>query len=149
MPTRYRDLNELRQHILQIGCAARETRGDWTLAQIYYHLAAAFEASVDGLPPGYNRLARFIFRPMRSFVTKVRFPPWLPIPAAIASKLAPPKEVDCFEQHERLLAAIARFEKHTGPYPPHPVLGRLSKDEWIGFHLRHSQHHLSFIRCLF
>ena len=78
-------------------------RGSWTLAQIYFHLAAAFEGSMEGLPPGYSRIARMIVRPMRSFVTNVRF-------------------------------------------PPHPVLGAFTKEEWTGFHLRHSEHHLSFVR---
>ncbi|WP_186767633.1 DUF1569 domain-containing protein [Blastopirellula retiformator] len=42
--------------------------------------------------------------------------------------------------------AIEQFERHEGPHPPHPVLGYFSHDEWVGFHLRHSEHHLRFIR---
>ena len=146
MSQRYEDLEDLRLHILKIGSEERETQGGWTLGQIYYHLAAAFEASVEGLPPGYHRMVRLILRPMKSFVIKVRFPPWLPIPQSIAFKLAPPAKVCCSEQYDRLLAAIVAFEKHHESHPPHPVLGSLTKQEWIGFHLRHSQHHLGFVK---
>lgn len=146
MTRHYQSLGELRSHIEQLGCNDQITCGTWTLAQIYYHLAAAFEGSVEGLPPGYSRIARIIVRPMRSFVTKVRFPPWLPIPGAIRFKLDPPRTAVCSEQLSRLLAAIALFEQHPGPFPPHPVLGSFTKEEWIGFHLRHSEHHLSFVK---
>lgn len=146
MTRHYQSLGDLRGHIEQLGCSDHETCGTWTVAQIYYHLAAAFEASMEGLPPGYSRMVRFVVRPMRSFVTKVRFPPWLPIPRAIRFKLAPPHTAICSEQLKRLLVAIAAFEMHPGPFPPHPVLGSFTKEEWAGFHLRHSEHHLSFIR---
>jgi hypothetical protein len=129
----------------ELGCSNHRKRGNWTVGQIYFHLSAAFEASIDGLPPGYTRFVRTIIRPFRSFVTKIYFPPWLPIPKAISYKLAPPVDVDCAEEYERLLRAIERFQRHEGQYAPHPVLGPLTRSEWIGFHLRHAQYHLSFV----
>ena len=146
MTCRYQIFDDLRSHLKKLGCGEYEMRGSWTLAQIYFHLAAAFEGSMEGLPPGYSRIARMIVRPMRSFVTNVRFPPWLPIPRAIRFKLEPPRNAVCSEQLQRLLTAIELFEKHPGPFPPHPVLGAFTKEEWTGFHLRHSEHHLSFVR---
>ncbi|MCA9135463.1 MAG: DUF1569 domain-containing protein, partial [Planctomycetales bacterium] len=40
---------------------------------------------------------------------------------------------------------IHRFEMHVDEHLPHPVLGTLTRSEWTGFHLRHCEHHLSFI----
>lgn len=145
MQVRLQSIDELRDLLEQLGYKKHRTHGNWTVGQIYYHLAAALEASIDGLPPGYSRFARLIIRPFRSLVTKICFPPWLPIPKTIAFKLAPPTDVDCGEQHARLLRAIDRFQHHEGPLAPHPVLGSLSRSEWIGFHLRHAEHHLAFI----
>ena len=142
---RFNTLDDLRNAIERIECSQHRTRGNWTVAQIYFHLAAAFEASVDGLPPGYPRFVRFVVRPLRSFVTRIRFPPCLPIPKAIASKLSPPQDADQPEQYQRILNAIDRFSNYEGTLSPHPVLGPLNRDEWIGFHLRHAQHHLAFI----
>jgi hypothetical protein len=147
MPIRLNTIQALRAEVERLGCIEYPTHGNWTVGQIFYHLAAAFEASVDGLPAGYSRFARLCIRPFRSCVTRIRFPPWLPIPRAIAFKLAPPEIVDCTEQHQRLLSAIDRFIDHEGPFPPHPVLGPLTSSEWTGFHLRHCQHHLAFIEA--
>ncbi|MCC9607205.1 DUF1569 domain-containing protein [Blastopirellula sp. JC732] len=141
-----KDLDQLKTRLAEIAQSPHEMTGRWTAAQIFYHLAAAFEGSVEGLPPGYNFFARSVLRPFRWFVTRVRFPWGIPIPASIADKLAPPKDADLAEQHARLLQAIERFERHEGPHPPHPVLGGFSHDQWIGFHLRHSEHHLKFVR---
>jgi hypothetical protein len=148
MLKRIHTLSDLRCEIERLGTAGNRTLGRWTVGQIYYHLAAAFEASVDGLPPGYTQVVRCLIRPFRLLVTHIKFPPCLPIPHAIAKKLSPPADVDCEEQYKRLIHAVERFDKYDGPLPPHPVLGPLSRQQWIGFHLRHSQHHLSFIEKL-
>ena len=145
-PMRLHTVEAMRNEIKRLGCSEYEMLGRWTKAQIYFHLAATFEGSVDGLPPGYPRIVRLVIRPFRSLVTRFKFPPWMPIPRAIADKLEPPKDADCAAQHTRLLRAIDRFTQHEGTFPAHPVLGRLTSSEWIGFHLRHVQHHLAFIK---
>jgi len=140
------NFDSLRENLVRVHSNRIGTTGKWSAGQIYYHLAAAFEASVDGLPPGYPRVVRLAIRPFRWVVTQIKFPPWLPIPSAIRHKLEPPADVGSSNQYERLLLAIDRFESHEGEYPPHPVLGSLSRQEWVGFHLRHCQHHLAFIQ---
>ncbi len=67
-------------------------------------------------------------------------------PASIRFKLEPSPNAEFAEQYSRLLDAIVQFEMHTVRCPPHPVLGKLTRTEWIGFHLRHCEHHLSFIK---
>lgn len=143
---RFGSLDDVRGRIKAISQAeSRRTRKRWTIGQIYYHLAAAFEGSVRELPAGYSRTARLLARPFRFLLIRGWFPQGLPIPKAIADKLAPPPDADEQEQQTRLLAAIDAFEQHAGPLPPHPVLGPLSRDEWVGFHLRHCQLHLDQI----
>lgn len=146
---RFRNTRELKQYLSQIVANDHQNSGTWTTAQIFYHLAAAFEASIDTqpLPSGFPTLIRWIVRPLRWVVTRIRFPPCLPIPSAVEFKLKPPTDLDLQEQYKRLLRAIERFELHSGPFPSHPVLGSLTASEWLGFHLRHCEHHLSFI-CL-
>lgn len=100
------------------------------------------------LPTGYPKLVRLMVRPLRLIITRYRFPPWLPIPASIKFRLEPPDDAQFDEQKSRLLNAIHAFNSHDSKHPPHPVLGELTRDEWIGFHLRHCSHHLSFIRVV-
>ena len=143
---RLHSIEALRDEIERLGCSDCKMLGKWTKAQIYFHLAATFEGTVDGLPPGYPSVVRLMIRPFRFLVTRYKFPRWIPIPRAIAEKLTPPMDADCESQHERLLRAIDRFAEYEGVLPPHPVLGQLTRSGWIGFHLRHVQHHLAFIR---
>ncbi len=147
---RFSHTNDLKEHLGQIVSAQSENSGTWSNAQIFYHLAAAFEAScdVEPLPVGFPRVIRWIVRPFRFVVTRIRFPPWLPIPGAIAFKLQPPPHPELMEQYQRLQNAIDRFDRHIGHLQPHPVLGPFSRSEWLGFHLRHCEHHLSFIRII-
>ncbi|TWT32883.1 DUF1569 domain-containing protein [Blastopirellula retiformator] len=97
-------LTQLQKRLAKIAESPHETTGRWTAAQIFYHLAAAFEGSVEGLPPGYNVVARTLVAPVRWILTRVWFPAGIPIPAAIADKVAPPPEADLEEQYQRLLA---------------------------------------------
>lgn len=147
---RFRDTHDVKICLTQIVSRDHENLGKWTTAQIFYHLAAAFEASIAAapLPPGFPRFVRWMVRPFCWYVTRVRFPKWLPIPAAIEFKLKPPEHVDLQEQFDRLTTAIDQFDQHQGPFPPHPVLGRLTAVQWTGFHLRHCEHHLSFVRIV-
>jgi hypothetical protein len=133
-------------HLKRIDNANHRTTGAWSAAQNFYHLASAFEGSMDRLPHGYPFVVRLIVRPIRWIVTGHRFPPWLPIPSAIRHKLEPPRDLEFVAQKERLLRMIDAFRDFSADHPPHPVLGRLSRDEWIGFHLRHCEHHLSFVQ---
>lgn len=145
---RFRSIDDLKKQLVRIVGTEHGNLGGWTTAQIFCHLAAAFEVSLDATPSpaGYPRTVRWIVRPFRWLVTRIRFPPGLPIPAAIAFRLDPPPDAEVTEQYERLVTAVDRFDNCRGPLPPHPVLGPLTRSEWTGFHLRHCEHHLSFIR---
>lgn len=138
-------IEDLLAHIDRITADNHHTLGQWTVAQNFFHLAAAFEGSLEGLPAGYPILIRFIARSFRWMVIRYRFPPWIPIPSAIRHSLGPPASCDFHAQKQRLVLAIEEFRHYTEPHPPHPVLGELAHEEWIGFHLRHCEHHLSFI----
>ena len=142
----FSNLEQVREHIQQIQFGNHSPTKRWSAAQNFYHLAGAFEGSMQQLPVGYPFLVRLIVRPFRWIITKYRFPPWLPIPAAIGHKLNPPENLDFGQQKKRLLAAITSFQQFHLDHPSHPVLGRLTRNEWIGFHLRHCEHHLSFIK---
>ena len=140
------NLEQLLEHLQQIGPENHVTTKNWSAAQNFYHLASAFEGSMNPLPAGYPFLVRAVVRPFRWIITRYRFPPWLPIPATAKHKLAPPEDVDFQQQKDRLLQVIDLFQQFQQNHPAHPVLGSLTHDEWTGFHLRHCSHHLSFIK---
>jgi len=145
MKLRFNRIEDLLAHIDQITTNNHQTLGQWTAAQNFFHLAAAFEGSLEGLPAGYPVLIRFVARRFRWIAVRYRFPPWVPIPSAIRYSLGPPESCDFSTQKRRLVQAIEKFQHYTQEHPPHPVFGCFTHVEWIGFHLRHCEHHLSFI----
>ena len=145
MKLRFADLDDLRDYVQLIEPQNHSTTKNWTAAQNFFHLASAFEGSMDPLPKGYPYLVRVLIRPFRWVVTGYRFLPWLPIPKSIKHRLNPPETAEFAEQKKRLLHAIEMFKQFPKEHPSHPVLGKLTTDEWTGFDLRHCEHHLSFI----
>ncbi len=115
------------------------TAGTWTLAQILHHLATSIRLTSlgrAGASPGGGSEA---FR--RQFFETRRFPDGVDAPHR---RLIPPAESDLPAETEALREAIARFTGATGPFPAHPLLGPLTKEEWSHFHCIHCAHHLGF-----
>jgi len=144
----FSNLNELRDHVQRIEAGNHTTLKKWTAAQNFFHLASAFEGSLEGLPPGYPKIIRLLVRPFRWILTSYRFPPWMPIPGTAKFKLQPEDGLDFEQQKSRLLQSIDAFEDRDAKRYPHPVLGSLSFAQWTGFHLRHCEHHLSFVEIV-
>lgn len=155
MKLRFRSLNDLRAFLVGLSKDDYPTEGNWTAAQICFHLAGAFEASVQGISvqgsaavqTGTKKsLKRRLWQLGASwFVTRVRFPAGVPIPAAVRKELEPPSDLQFREELSRLIAGIDRFQQFSGKLPSHPVLGPLSRASWGRFHLRHSEWHLGFL----
>jgi hypothetical protein len=116
------------------------TIGQWTLAQILYHLAVAVRSVLK--PRTRERTSTPEQDALRAqFFEAAQFPEGRPIPLEI---LVPPPELNLNAEAESLRTAIADFETATGPFPAHPRLGPMTKGEWERFHAIHCAHHLSF-----
>lgn len=147
---RFNSLAALTRHIERMADAAAAgdakaiaSTGHWSVAQNLYHLAGAFEASVEPPPAGAQRPpSRLRTWPLRLFAPRGRFPRNLSIPSEVRDRLSPPHDAR-FDVHlQRLLRAIESFGRATGRPPLHPVLGVLMREVWARFHLRHSELHL-------
>lgn len=142
---RFETLDDLRAELDRLGAATVEPVGGWTAGQNYWHLAAAFDASMRGLdaPASIPRPVRWLARRGRALVLRRGwFPPRLPVPVAA---LVPPEDADETKSLRLLRRAIDTFERTDGPPSRHPVLGPLTRDEWMAFHLRHCELHLKHL----
>jgi hypothetical protein len=145
---RYATLAAFREDAAKLAAGRYETVGDWTFGQIMKHMADNLNASIDGFPfrlPWYMRLARpvlvgFFKQSLLTQPLKAGFN----IPKS-ARALVPPETITTQEALRQLLAAIDRFERET-PEAPHPLLGSLEPNDWVAFHLRHAELHMSFVR---
>ena len=114
--------------------------GRWSLGAICDHLARAVVLALDSAPadaPPTREQA--VYR--RLFFRSGAFPESQtpPIPA-----LFPDPNADPIIAAGSLRKALDRLDGHAGPFAAHPVIGPLTREEWLLFHSRHAAHHLSF-----
>ena len=122
------------------------TSKDWTLGQILHHLASAIRLTVEAVEiapttPADREPSRTFDVRRRRFFRAGRFPEGI---AAPHPALSPPREADERAEAESLRSALRQLEGSAGPFPAHPLLGPLSKEEWKTFHILHCAHHLGF-----
>jgi hypothetical protein len=120
------------------GCT---TVGNWSLAQICRHLAAALRLTADLPASTPQDPSLWIEEELKRQI----FGSGL----LLEGYLAPPEVVPAEtsgggREAEGLRHAIAYYKASSGPVIPHPYLGPLTKAEWDRFHLMHCAHHLSF-----
>jgi hypothetical protein len=118
--------------------------GNWTLGQALAHLATWVNMPFDGYPE--MRRPKAWMRPLRPLIRW-----WLVnkgFPAGVRIDGVPggtfgiePCEID--EGLGRLQIAYRRLVSEA-PTQTSPVFGRMTQEEWMKFHLRHAELHLSF-----
>jgi Protein of unknown function (DUF1569) len=123
-----------------------ETVGQWSLAQICNHLAMAFSVVAAGPRVVESASATQEERDRHAgirqrFFALERFPDGRDSPPP----LVPGDGLDEHHEAEELASALARFSAAGGPFPAHPRIGPLSRDEWVWFHRMHAAHHLGFV----
>ncbi len=118
------------------------TLGNWRLGQLLAHLSIAINGSIDGIAFKAPWPVRLIGPLFKNRVLTRGTSPGFKLPVKAESALFPAAETTS-EALGDLRKAVGRLrtEKATAV---HPVLGRLTHEEWIQLHLRHAEMHLSF-----
>lgn len=119
------------------------TVGQWSAGQIFDHLARAIDCSFDGFGFRAPLWIRLLVKPFRNsaLVRPMRAGFQLPNRAAV---LLPADAVPVEDALRRLEHSVRRLQTED-PLHEHPVLGRLTPEEYRRLHLRHSELHLGFI----
>ena len=117
--------------------------GNWSLGEVFLHLARSMHASIDGLPLESSWWSRLLVRVRygRRFLTGPMPAGMRSLPGAAQWLLPEPVETD--EGLAALREAIDRLSFET-ERAAHAVLGEMSLDQWDRFHLRHAELHMSF-----
>jgi hypothetical protein len=118
--------------------------GNWTLAQIFDHLARSMNVSVDGTPERFPWAQRIALRLVRKRIIAHPMMPGYNVPENVAALLRPETTAGLRESLWKLRSAAIRFQA-TSNFPPHPAFGMLTRDEYHSLALRHAELHLSFI----
>ena len=114
--------------------------GIWSLGAICDHLAKTINLSMDA-PSSDAPATREQNVIRRLFFRAAVFPEGQEFanPA-----LAPDPNADLPTAAAALRSAVDRLVAYESRFATHPVLGPMTRDEWLRFHVRHAAHHLSF-----
>ena len=117
--------------------------GNWSLGQVFLHLARSMHASIDGVPLETSWWSRLVVRArygQRFLAGPV--PAGIDLPTGAAQRLLP-EPVSTDDGLAALREAIDRLSFET-ERAAHPLLGEMSLDQWDRCHLRHAELHMSF-----
>jgi hypothetical protein len=122
--------------------------GNWSPAQVLWHIAKLIELSFDGFAWRYRRGPAWIFRLIRfiswRWLILLAFRPGFRNPPE-AAVLEPDPAVALDEAAAFLREQIGRVGKGERMTQCASVDGAYSHEEWIYIHLRHAELHLSFL----
>jgi hypothetical protein len=131
-----------------VAAGTARSLGNWSPAQVLWHIGRLVELSFDGFPFRYRRAPEWITRLFRRFAWR-----WL-IALAFRPGFKNPPEAAALEPEQSVsfdaaaaylkqqLARIGRGERMTQECS---VEGPFSHEQWVYIHLRHAELHLSFL----
>lgn len=142
---RFASHQEVIDEICRLRDAPHRQLGNWNLAMIAQHLANAINASMEGgtfRVKWYLKLVGpWVVKPM---LVKGPFPAGFKLPRSASARLVAAPDARLDAALDELRQAIDRLLRDTRSRP-HPVAGSLTAAEWVQFHLRHAEMHLSFL----
>ncbi len=144
-------LEELRAEVERLANVERNGRlnsvGHWTLGQCCQHLGRVIAFSLDGFPfqyPWHLRLAARLVRLISwKLLVRISLVPGFSNPS-VASAIEPDAVVSTNDGIAFLEGQLERLSLGERMCQPSPAEGPLSHDQWLYFHLRHAELHLSF-----
>lgn len=143
-PVHYNTYKDLMDDVFRVA-PSHKTLGNWSLAQICDHLARSFRLQVKAadivLPWSVSTFARLFLK--RRFLTK-SLPAGFSIPSKHVETLVASPDLPLTQAIANLEQVIEQC-KETRASQPHPLLGKLNREEWEAFNLRHAEMHMSFV----
>ena len=119
--------------------------GNWSLGQIFKHLAIALNSSIDGVPFKASWFMRRMAGMMKNKFLNKSMPAGFKMNAKMASHFSPSDSLTTDEGIEALRTAVKRMQEESQRVP-HVVFGKMTDEEWTKLHLRHAELHLSFAK---
>lgn len=143
-PLHLSDVAELRTEVEAICTRPVRTLGNWTEAQIVQHVARMMEFAYAGFPFKASRYVRPVARLYLPRLLRKGFTPSFRLPER-ARALLPDDAVSLAQAAAQMGAVLGRLDRGEPMTQPHPLFGVLSPEQWVQLHLRHAEHHFSFV----
>lgn len=147
------DVAALLAEVERLGTAARagraRTLGNWTVAQIFDHLAIAMEFAYTKPPFNPPLVIKAMARVGKAInyrgTVRMMLKPGLKLPPSAAA-MEPPVSDDLDRAQARLRKAAERIGRGEPATYPNALLGELTPEQLQFLHLTHAEMHLSFVR---
>ena len=141
----YNSLDDMLADAERLASGNVRTLGNWSLGQIFKHLAAALHSSIDGTDMKFPWLMKKIFNLIMNKEKMLREPlsPGFKIPKQGEAQFFPDPGASTEDGLAALRAAVGRCQTESSR-AEHPAFGQLTHEEWDKFHLRHAEMHMSF-----
>ena len=151
-PVHLRTVADLAAEVERVAEAAAASRvrtlGNWSAAQILWHLGRLLEFSFGGFPYRYPWAVRWPARLLRvlswRWLLALAFRPGFRNPA-VAAALEPQPAVSLAEAVRYVCGQLERISAGERMTAANPSMGPLSHEQWVEVHLRHAELHLSFL----
>lgn len=137
---RYESYDDLIADAERLASMDVRTHGSWSFGQIIKHLADSLDSSIDGT--GFSLPAPV--RWLMTLLMKKKFLYGAISPGFKSSAKFIPGETSVEEGLAALRKAVGRQDQEDHR-APHPGFGKITKDEWTAFNLRHAEMHMSFV----
>jgi hypothetical protein len=141
---RFESLDEVWADVEQLASGPYTRLGNWSLGEIADHLANALDSATDNnqYQPGW--FIGLIGPLLKSRALRETLPAGFRMPAGMRPIFMPKDGATDDEGIAHLKKSIERFKVADLP-PRSPTLGSMTPDEWLQFHCRHAELHLSFL----
>ncbi|MEM1355135.1 MAG: DUF1569 domain-containing protein [Planctomycetota bacterium] len=120
------------------------TRGNWTPAQTIWHVARFVQFSVEGYPFSVSPLFKILGRLMKKSMTTKRMKPGVNLPTKVAAAVVPDPETSMGDAIDLMEHWIGEA-RSRGFLPTNPMLGPMTRGQWVGLHCRHAEMHFGLI----
>lgn len=144
-PVSYQSLSAVLEDAQFFASHPHQTVGQWSYGKILQHLADSYNSSFDGVDFKAPFVIRWVVRTFfKQKFLREKMSSGYKLPKKAEAKL-PSQETPVDAALANLKQAISRFEREE-PRAEHPVFGKLTPEEWLQLHLRHSELHMSFVK---
>jgi hypothetical protein len=148
---RSRSIDDLSEEIDRIVTAAPghvRSLGNWSPAQVLWHIGKLIELSFDGFLWRYERGPHWLTRALRKITWRgliwIAFRPGFQNPPE-AAVLEPDPALELADAAAYLRGQIARIQRGEQMTQASGVEGPYSHDQWLYIHRLHAELHLSFL----
>lgn len=141
----YATLDEFLADAEAMAAGESTTLGNWSIGQIFWHLAAGLDAAIDGTKIQAPWIVKFLLKVfMKNSMLTKPMKPGFKIPASGQQQFSPDASITTDEGLAVLRKAFERQQTETSR-GLHMAFGELTSQEWDQFSLRHAEMHMSFI----